>query len=731
MIHQNLEVLLFKLNKYQFRALLSFLLLGILILNFNSASCQTLVELSEIVIEAEDDKNASREEKKEIQDLKILTRKDIRHVGSKGVGEILKRLPGIVVQGPPMAYRNVKVNGLDKEYQTILLDGHRPAGGEDRREFKLDRLPSSLIEGVEILYNPTVKYGGSSPSGIINIKTRDVPRKREIGLDLGLDRSNTIKGLYPEGSFYIGDSKKKFAYLFYAGRYNYRRMDNSLLSDQESGISGMKEEISSVSLNTASARLKYQINQNNVLRFKVLWSSQDQFEDIQSDVNRRSQGGLNYKQDTSSEISYRKLFMSELKYESTFKTWKGSSSLKWDWSGMDKNKDRIREKDPDWERSYETEQQILKLVDFRSDWSRNRFTTKGLTHDISSGVETSFNKRDFNRFAFSKIATHKYWDESEDGSYLLNEGLFASYLSDEVSYKGQTITPGMRIEHHSRTFTTDTASGYDNYWALLPALHGRHPNEDQNLIFRWGISRQNALQPFLYMVPVLKVKHKKEIIERGNPNLLPAKSWNYNASLTRYFGKRSKVNLRALFTDIRDVVELKFLGLDEKFNYRMYQPMNVDVARIYGANIDVLIDMRDFSEMHFRIWGNYSWNDSRVRDPGTNELRSLNEQPHHIANVNADYLATELNLRIAIGYTWVGERRAYETIDPTGTYIPGYYYSPFGQLDCSFKYYVSRWGYFSMSFHNLLNQTEVLHQNKLVEELIPGRLIRLGFSLVI
>ncbi|MEA1877364.1 MAG: outer membrane beta-barrel protein [Bacteroidota bacterium] len=690
---------------------------------------QVQVQITEVVIEAESGENAQNEETRAVQDIKILSRKEIRHVGSKGVGEILKRLPGIVVQGPPMAYRNVKVNGLDKEYQTIFIDGHRPAGGEDRREFKLDRLPSTLIKGVEVMYNPTIKYGGTSPAGIINIITRDVPEKREYGIDLGLDHSNTFSGVHPEGSLYFGESRSRLGYLIYAGRYSYKRKDITLLQDETSDISGVHDELSTVSLNTASARVNYKVNSSNDLKFNILLSDQNQLEEIWADVNRRSQGGLSYKRDSSDEIASRKLVMTQLKHVVRLKDWNGESSVAWDWSGMYKKKDRIREKDPDWERSLEEEQQYLQLFKVRSDWERSIFKVKSLSHILKSGFESAINIRDFDRLAYSRVSSHKFWDEFEDGSYLLNESVFAAYFSDVISENQSTITPGLRIEYHSRNYATTDTSGLESYWTILPAIHGKHSSGDEDLVLRWSLSRQMALQPFLYMVPVLKVKHKKEIIEQGNPNLLPAKSWNYHASMQKSFGDHSKAVIRVFLTDIRDVVEMKFLGVDQRFNYRIFEPTNIDTARIFGANIDVLADFSDFSDLAFRVWGNYSWNGSRVRDPGTRELRRLNDQTVHITNINIDYLIPNWSLRLAAGITFLGKRESYATIDPTGLYIPGFYYEPFRQLDFSLKYYFSRWGYFSVSIHNLLGDREILHQESVVEELLPGRLARFGFSL--
>ncbi len=684
--------------------------------------------LNEIIIEGRADKSAQKEESQSVQDIKYLSRKEIRHVGSKGVGEILKRLPGIVVQGPPMAYRNVKVNGLDKEYQTIFIDGSRPAGGEDKREFKLDRIPASLIEGVEVIYNPTVRYGGSSPAGMINLKTKTVPENREFGIDLGLDQSNTHPGIYPEGSIYFGDSKEHFGFLLYASRYQYSRTDKSLLIDRENDISGIKDELSQVRLNTFASQFEKKLGDRNVLKLRMLFSDQKQQEDIESDVNRRSQGGLSYKRDTSLEITQRKLFVMQISHEAMFSNWKVESSAHWDWSLIDKSKDRVKENSPNWETSLEEEQQVLRLIGTRSDWTRNDFYVANTVHSFKTGLEFSTNARDFDRFAYTKDSSHKYWDEVEDGSYFVKEAIGAAYLSHEIAFSKWIISPGVRLEQHIRQFETSDTSGMESYRAFLPAFHAKY-ELGQSMVLRSSISRQNALQPFLYMVPVLKVKHKKEIIEKGNPDLAPAKSWNYHLSIQQNIRNRSNIKAKVFYTNIRDVVEMRYLGIDTKFHYRTFQAMNVDTAMLYGSSIEFLADLLDFSSLNLRFWGSVSLNGSSLRDPGTHQKRRLNDQATSLLSLNTDFLLPKTNFRFGLGYTWVGKRETFATTDPSGSHIPGFYNEAFGQLDCSIKYYFTRWGYFSLSIHNLLDEVEVLHQEAVTEELLPGRLVRFGLSL--
>lgn len=660
--------------------------------------------------------------------MKYLSRKDIRHVGSKGVGEILKRLPGIVVQGPPMAYRNVKVNGLDKEYQTILIDGFRPAGGEDRREFKLDRLPASLVEGVEIIYNSGVEYGGSSPAGVINIKTKGVPKEREIGADIGLDKTATAKGWYPDASFYLGNSKKRIGFLLYGGIYRYSRMDKRELKDIGSTISGETKEWTEVGLKTMAARFNYQFNQNQLLKLKILGSYQDQTETILANVNRRTQGGLQYRQDSSMEISARSLFQLEAAHELSLKAWQAENSVRWDISGLKKKKDRSREGSPNWEISEENEAQILNLVGLHSRWSRNSLQIGQVLHNFRLGTDLSTNQRNFDRMAYAKQEGHLFWDEVEDGSYFLQENTAAVYFTDQLEREKLSFSPGVRVEYQHRWFTTAVTNGSSGLVSILPAIHGKI-DLASSWIMRGGLSRQNALQPFLYLVPVQKVKHKKELIEMGNPDLKPARSWNYNWSLQKLFGEQSYMKLQAFYTPVRDVVEMRYLGVDEAFNYRIFKPVNVDSAQLYGLSLDWLYRSKDFSNSDLRFWGNCTFNGSKLLDPGNQEIRRLNDQPASLFNINADYLLTRFRLRAAVAFTWISKRYTSATIDPSGSLLPGFYYDAFGQLDASFKYYFSRWGYFSLSVHNLLQATEKLHQNGVVEELFPGRLVRFGLSL--
>ena len=80
---------------------------------------------------------------------------------------MLKRLPGVTIQGRPGRGGAIRLRGLGNGYTQILLDGERVPPG-----FSLDSLPPDQIERIEILRAPTAETGARAIAGTINIVTR-------------------------------------------------------------------------------------------------------------------------------------------------------------------------------------------------------------------------------------------------------------------------------------------------------------------------------------------------------------------------------------------------------------------------------------------------------------------------------------------------------------------------------------------------------------------------------
>jgi iron complex outermembrane receptor protein len=115
----------------------------------------------------------------------VIGREEIDRFGDSTVGEVLKRLPGITLQGAPGRGGAIRMRGLGSGYTQILLDGERVPPG-----FSIDTLTPEQIERIEILRAPTAETGARAIAGTINIITREGFKKRLNNLRLGTGYEN-------------------------------------------------------------------------------------------------------------------------------------------------------------------------------------------------------------------------------------------------------------------------------------------------------------------------------------------------------------------------------------------------------------------------------------------------------------------------------------------------------------------------------------------------------------
>src|ERR1035437_2464977 len=116
---------------------------------------------------------------------------DIERYGDSTVGEVLKRLPGITMQGRPGRGGAPRMRGLGGGYTQILVDGERVPRG-----FSLDDLSPEQIERIEILRAPTAETGARAIAGIINIITRGGYTKHvnNLNVSVGMENGHTQPG---------------------------------------------------------------------------------------------------------------------------------------------------------------------------------------------------------------------------------------------------------------------------------------------------------------------------------------------------------------------------------------------------------------------------------------------------------------------------------------------------------------------------------------------------------
>lgn len=102
----------------------------------------------------------------------VVGREEIERFGDANVSDVLRRLPGVTLQGSPGRGGTPRMRGLGSGYTQILVDGEPlPAG------FSVDSLSPEQLQRIELLRGPTAETGARAIAGTINIVTRENQRQ--------------------------------------------------------------------------------------------------------------------------------------------------------------------------------------------------------------------------------------------------------------------------------------------------------------------------------------------------------------------------------------------------------------------------------------------------------------------------------------------------------------------------------------------------------------------------
>jgi len=153
-------------------------------------------------------------------------RDEIERFGDSTVGDLLKRLPGVTLQGRPGRGGNIRLRGLGSGYTQILLDGERVAPG-----FSIDSLSPEQIERIQIQRAPTAETGARAIAGTINIITREGFSKRLNDLRISAGFENDA--LQPSLTWTRNDTFEGLPYNFSLTLFQNDRRSDSVTTTQQ------------------------------------------------------------------------------------------------------------------------------------------------------------------------------------------------------------------------------------------------------------------------------------------------------------------------------------------------------------------------------------------------------------------------------------------------------------------------------------------------------------------
>ena len=97
------------------------------------------------------------------------------------VGDAMKRIPGITMQGDQGEARNIIIRGMAPQLNSVMINGNRiPSAEGDNRNIQMDLIPSDMIQTIEVNKAITPDMDADAIGGSVNLVTRSAPSGQRI-----------------------------------------------------------------------------------------------------------------------------------------------------------------------------------------------------------------------------------------------------------------------------------------------------------------------------------------------------------------------------------------------------------------------------------------------------------------------------------------------------------------------------------------------------------------------
>ncbi len=144
----------------------------------------------------------------------LVSRREIQESGASDLSAVLVERTGITLQGGHPVGAGVMIQGFGSERVLVLVDG-QPFIGRLSGQLDLSRIPTSMIERIEVVKGPqSTLYGSEAMGGVVNVITRSPERGVWTG---GIELTGGTNGRLDLGANLLG-GVGPVAYTVDAGR---------------------------------------------------------------------------------------------------------------------------------------------------------------------------------------------------------------------------------------------------------------------------------------------------------------------------------------------------------------------------------------------------------------------------------------------------------------------------------------------------------------------------------
>lgn len=455
--------------------------------------------------------------------------------------EILERAPSVSID------QSDQISMKGKAGVIIMIDGKvTPISGQDLANM-LRGMPSSAIDKIELITNPSARYDAAGSSGIINIRMKKDQR-------MGTNGSFTFGtgygkyGRHNEGVSFNHRNKKinVFGNYNYAHRKQYvnlslvRRLFDAVTDTTTGGFDQVTYADQVISNHTGRLGLDYYPNKSTIIGFAVNGIANNQLRDYKSYASVLNYNAIKDSAYTTLNKSTERLqnFGVNINLKHVFDSSRKDLSIDLDYATF------LSDMDPRLDvTTYDNIGNIkgspyallgisdgnLSIYSIKADYTQSLKSNAKL----EAGVKSSFVRAD-NDLVFRLLTNNvSVYDSSRSNHFIYDENINAAYLNINRSWKKIELQLGVRAEQTNvKGNQVSTRQVFDSsYLRFFPsaAVNFNLKNKD---IIGLSISRRidrpnySQLNPFKYFIDPTSYR-------TGNPGLQPQFTYSYEFSYTR------------------------------------------------------------------------------------------------------------------------------------------------------------------------------------------------------
>ncbi|MCL7931213.1 TonB-dependent receptor plug domain-containing protein [Halomonas llamarensis] len=582
--------------------------------------------------------------------IEVITAEQLQQYNEQALGDALRRVPGVTYDGANRS-REVRLRGLPGEYTQVLVNGRPMIDGESRRSFEVDRIPTGLVERVEVVRSPRASLPGQGAAGTVNIILKNgveqMPQS-ELAVGAGYLEGNGEQG---ELSFATATKAGPLDVMLAGSVQRFRRSESKDEFEFDAGGSpdGGVLELNERRFDQINLipRLALQTDQLGRFEFDPFYLRTTEFRDdietdLEADQVTLKRVSNENRERVRESYGFRGGWERELSPSANLRL-----NLDWQRGETDTERDETR---LNADGTVDRERQRTELIELEMTRPEAILTMQAQDHSLSFGVGASLRGHDETN---GEIRDGAARPPREDRIFEIDEDIVFAFAEDVWNVRDNLrVTGGLRLED-SETETTDffgvsTENDADFLLPSVNAVFSATPQTD----LRFGVARTLRRPDLRALSPSIDEEDGTAADPdiQGNPRQDPESIWGLDLGVDHYFAdNRGHVSLNLFERMFEDKIE-KFTEQDG--NRFVATPQNVGDARARGIELSARAPLTGIGLDGFTLWGNAGYTDSSVDEISGGSRPFLN-QPDAFGNLGLDYFVAPWNTTLGLAVNHV------------------------------------------------------------------------------